>query len=69
MEPPTLVVHGDADVSAPIDHTGRRVAAIAPNATLEVLPGAGHGLHAADHETVDAHALGFLTDTDVPPRL
>jgi len=47
---PTLVVHGDADASAPLEATGKRVAALIPGARLVVLPGAPHGLfttHAA----------------------
>lgn len=47
---PTLVIHGDADRSAPLEMTGKRVAALIPGARLVVLPGAPHGLfttHAA----------------------
>jgi pimeloyl-ACP methyl ester carboxylesterase len=42
---PTLVVHGDADLSAPLDLTGRPTAAIVPGAELCVIGGAGHGLY------------------------
>jgi len=42
---PTLVLHGDADFSAPIDATGRRVVEIVPDAELVVFEGAGHGLY------------------------
>jgi pimeloyl-ACP methyl ester carboxylesterase len=41
---PTLVVHGTADASAPIDLTGRPTAALVPGARLEVYEGAPHGL-------------------------
>jgi pimeloyl-ACP methyl ester carboxylesterase len=47
---PSLVVHGDADVSAPLDLCGRATAALMPGARLEIYPGAPHGLpvtHAA----------------------
>jgi non-heme chloroperoxidase len=42
---PTLLMHGDADASAPIEITGRKTAALLPRATLIELPGAGHGLY------------------------
>ncbi|MBI5088809.1 MAG: alpha/beta hydrolase [Actinobacteria bacterium] len=42
---PTLVVHGDADLSAPIDLTGRPTAALVPGAQLCVIAEAGHGLY------------------------
>jgi pimeloyl-ACP methyl ester carboxylesterase len=42
---PTLVVHGDADLSAPIDLTGRPTAALVPGAELCVIEGAGHGMY------------------------
>jgi non-heme chloroperoxidase len=42
---PTLVIHGDADISAPIDFTGRQTAALVPGATLVVIAGAGHGMY------------------------
>ncbi|MEU5074555.1 alpha/beta hydrolase [Streptomyces asoensis] len=52
---PVLVVHGTHDASGPIELTGRRAAALAPNATLEVYENAGHGLFAthADRLTAD----------------
>jgi len=41
---PTLLIHGDRDVSAPIDITARPTAAMLPRARLEVYEGAPHGL-------------------------
>lgn len=41
---PVLVVHGDADVSAPVDLTGRPTAALIPDAAFELYEGAPHGL-------------------------
>jgi pimeloyl-ACP methyl ester carboxylesterase len=58
---PTLVVHGDADASAPLDGTGRRVAELVPGSELVVIEGAGHGLYASDHVRVNAELLRFLT--------
>jgi non-heme chloroperoxidase len=42
---PVLVIHGDADVSAPLEITGRKTAALLPRAKLLELPGVGHGLY------------------------
>jgi non-heme chloroperoxidase len=41
---PALLVHGDKDVSAPIDVTGRPTATLIPGARLELYAGAPHGL-------------------------
>jgi len=40
---PTLVLAGEADVTFPLDHSRALTAAI-PNARLEIVPGAPHGL-------------------------
>jgi pimeloyl-ACP methyl ester carboxylesterase len=45
MDVPTLIIHGDADASAPIELTGRPAAALIPQAELRVYEGAGHGLY------------------------
>lgn len=44
VDVPVLVIHGDADVSAPIDLTGRPTAGLLPRATFELYEGAPHGL-------------------------
>jgi len=47
---PTLIVHGDADVSARLDVTARRTHALLEGSTLTIYEGAAHGLvvtHAA----------------------
>jgi pimeloyl-ACP methyl ester carboxylesterase len=54
---PTLVVHGDADHSAPLAITGERVAALIPQARLVVLRGAPHGLFTTHAEAVNAEIL------------
>lgn len=41
---PTLVVHGSADASAPLERTGARTAALIPGAKLLTYEGASHGL-------------------------
>ena len=57
---PTLVVHGDADASAPIDITSRPTAALLPDARLEVYPGAPHGLYVTERERLARDLLGFI---------
>jgi pimeloyl-ACP methyl ester carboxylesterase len=52
---PTLVVHGDADASAPLEMTGKRVAALIPGARLVVVPGAPHGLFTTHAAVVNRH--------------
>jgi non-heme chloroperoxidase len=52
---PTLVCHGDADRTAPIELTGRPTAAGIPDATLEVYAGGSHGLFLS-------HARKLTTD-------
>ncbi|WP_159045465.1 hypothetical protein [Streptomyces puniciscabiei] len=49
------MIRGAHDTSAPLDLTGRRTAAPAPDATLKVDEGAGHGLSAT-------HAGQLTTD-------
>jgi non-heme chloroperoxidase len=44
IEVPALVVHGDADQSAPIDLTGRRTASLIPDCRFHCYEGAPHGL-------------------------
>jgi non-heme chloroperoxidase len=56
----TLVIHGTADVSAPIDITGRETAALLPNARLDVVEGAPHGLIYTHIDRVNADILEFL---------
>jgi non-heme chloroperoxidase len=41
---PSLILHGDKDAQAPLDFTGRRVAAGIQGAELKVYDGAPHGL-------------------------
>lgn len=54
---PTVVVHGDADQSAPLEATGRRVAALVPGARLIVLKGAPHGLFTTHAQAVNRAIL------------
>lgn len=57
---PALVIHGDADVSAPLELTGRPTAARIGGARLEVVPGAPHGLFVTHLEEVNRLILDFI---------
>ncbi|MFI9049517.1 alpha/beta fold hydrolase [Streptomyces sp. NPDC053427] len=57
---PTLVVHGAADFSAPVDVTGRRTAELIPGTTYKEYPTAGHGIYASHHAQLNADLLAFI---------
>lgn len=67
LDLPVLLIHGDADVSTPIELTGRRTAALLPRAELIEIPGAAHGLYLthADRviDAISAHPV-TLTVTE-----
>ncbi|MBO0873938.1 MAG: alpha/beta hydrolase [Pseudonocardia sp.] len=69
IEIPTLVLHGDADVSAPIDLTGRPTAALLPNSRLLVYPGAPHGLYVTERDRITNDLLEFARAGVGQPRL
>ena len=57
---PTLVLHGDADASAPLEVTGRPTADLLPDGELRVYPNTGHGLYVSEHDRVNADVLAFM---------
>jgi pimeloyl-ACP methyl ester carboxylesterase len=57
---PTLVVHGTGDATVPIDASGRRSAALIPQAELLEYEGAPHGLTATEPDKLNADLLRFL---------
>ena len=61
---PTLVIHGTADKTVPIDATGRVVASQVPGAQIIEYDGSAHGLFATDKERLIDDLLGFLTNGD-----
>ena len=56
----SLVIHGDRDVSAPLEFTGRRTADLIPGARLRVYEGAPHGLFVTHAERLNADLLSFV---------
>ena len=57
---PTLVIHGTADRTVPIDATAREVAKAVPNAQLIEYDGSAHGLFASDKQRLIDDLLTFL---------
>lgn len=60
VDRPILVLQGDRDASAPLDFTGRRIAASVPGAALKVYPGAPHGLFVTHMDAVNGDLERFL---------
>lgn len=58
---PTLIIHGTADKTVPIDATARVLAKALPSAKLIEYDGAPHGLFATHKEKFTRDLLAFLT--------
>ncbi len=58
---PTLVIHGDADMSAPLSMTGMPTAALLPHGRLLVYTGGPHGLFVTDRDRLNEDLLSFIT--------
>jgi non-heme chloroperoxidase len=57
---PTLVIHGDADLQAPIELCGRRTARLVPGARLVEYRDAAHGLFVTHAERLNADVIEFI---------
>lgn len=57
---PTLIIHGDKDVSTPLESTGRRTARLIPGSRLEVYEGAPHGLMFTHMDRFNRDLLTFI---------
>jgi non-heme chloroperoxidase len=60
---PTLVIHGTADASMPIDLTARKTASLIPDCQFVTIDGAGHGLYLSESPRYNAALLEFITST------
>ena len=60
IDRPVLLLHGDKDVSAPIDLTARPTAKGIGGAELIVYPGAPHGLFATHAERFESDLLNLV---------
>jgi non-heme chloroperoxidase len=58
---PALLIHGDRDVSAPLEVTGRPTAKLIPGAHLKIYEGAPHGLVLTHMERLTADIQEFVT--------
>jgi non-heme chloroperoxidase len=56
---PTLIIHGDKDVSAQIDFTGRRTAGLIHGSEFKVYEGAAHGLFITHAERFNRDVMQF----------
>jgi non-heme chloroperoxidase len=65
---PTLVIHGTADKTVPIDATAREVAKAVPDSELIEYEGSAHGLFASDKERLIGDLLTFLGDSGTDRR-
>lgn len=57
---PTLIIHGTADKTVPIEATARAAARLVPQAELIEYSGAPHGLFATDPDRLNDDLIGFL---------
>lgn len=60
MTVPTLIVHGDHDMQAPLEICGRRSAQLLPNAELVVYENAAHGLFVTHAERLNGDLLEWI---------
>lgn len=63
---PTLVIHGTADTSMPIDLTARNTARLIPHCRFITIDGAGHGLYLSESRRYNAALLEFIASAQVP---
>ncbi|MFH8798316.1 alpha/beta fold hydrolase [Streptomyces sp. NPDC017936] len=59
---PVLIIHGDADASAPVALCGRRLAELVPDNRYEEYPRAGHGVFITHAERLNQDLLDFIGD-------
>ena len=60
---PALVIHGDADASAPIALTGAKTAQLIANCQYKVYAGAPHGLFITHKEQLNVDIIAFVGQT------
>ncbi len=60
LETPTLVIHGDADQSCPLEATGARLPSLMLNCRLQVYAGANHTLILSEVGRIMADLVAFI---------
>jgi non-heme chloroperoxidase len=63
---PTLVIHGTADTSMPIDLTARKTASLISDCRFITIDGAGHGLYLSESRRYNAALLEFIASAPEP---
>jgi pimeloyl-ACP methyl ester carboxylesterase/quercetin dioxygenase-like cupin family protein len=56
---PTMIVHGDRDIQAPLDLCGRKTAQLVPQSSLRVYANAAHGLFVTHAHQLNDDLLAF----------
>ncbi|WP_428485508.1 alpha/beta fold hydrolase [Rhodopila sp.] len=57
---PTLIVHGDADATVPVDKSGRVAASMIPGSVLKEYAGAPHALFFTEKDKLNQDLLAFI---------
>lgn len=57
---PALIIHGDSDVTVPIEPTGKHTAKMLPDAIFKIYEGAPHGLWFTEKEKLNADLKAFI---------
>ncbi|SDG74691.1 alpha/beta fold hydrolase [Psychroflexus sediminis] len=57
---PTLIVHGDEDQIVPIEASAEKAKQLIPNAQMQVIKGAPHGLVVTHHKEFNSLLMDFL---------
>lgn len=65
---PTLIIHGSADNTVPIDATGKQSAIAIPGNRFIIYDGAPHGLFYTDKEKLNTDLVTFISGRDVNPN-
>jgi pimeloyl-ACP methyl ester carboxylesterase len=68
LQVPTLVIHGTADATVPIEATGRAVAAQVPSADLIEYEGEPHGVFATQTQRLGEDIINFLDGGKIEGR-
>ena len=69
FEVPTLIIHGDADQTVPLESSAREAARMILHAQLEIYSGAPHGLHYTHRDRLNEDLAKFvLTPVSQPAQ-
>jgi non-heme chloroperoxidase len=62
---PTLIIHGDADQTSPLEITGKRTNEIMPDSRLKIYEGEAHGLYITEANRLKEDLLEFINILEV----